>query len=160
MLETQMRTIFPQLPFDTDIQYFEIKTPISFQQIENIPNETSTAQINQKESDFPRKSPLSIPHKTKCHVKMNESASIFKFSFYQIFTSRKKFPKKYVIMIHNSICPILKLRNISRDESRSIDLYFANFAQYSEKILLFIKNNKNSIIQKIPELKGIMNLYI
>lgn len=95
-------------------------------------------------------------YKKKHFIEMNESAELFKYSFYSIFTSRKKFPKKYVILIHNDICINLNLRGINRNETRSIDLYFVNFAKHSRKILLFIKKNKKILLQRIPELKEIM----
>lgn len=96
-------------------------------------------------------------YKKKHSIEMSESAELFKFSFYSIFTSRKKFPKKYVILIHNDICINLNLRGINRNETRSIDLYFVNFAKHSRKILQFIKKNKKILFQRIPELKEIMN---
>lgn len=88
---------------------------------------------------------------------MNERAKNFQYSFYKIFTTRKKFPKKFVVLIHNAICANLNLRKVNRDEIRSIYLYFTDFAQNSEKILLFIKNNKNEIIRKLPQLRAIMS---
>ncbi|KAK8871440.1 hypothetical protein M9Y10_007168 [Tritrichomonas musculus] len=159
MFQNQVRIIFPPLPFDVDIPYYEIKPASKIDFIEESIQSDSTEEKLMNE-DVSNARNFYLNRKRKCHVRMNEKASIFKFSFYQIFTTRKKFPKKYVIMIHNQICINLNLRSINRDETRSIDLYFSNFAKHSEKILLYIKNNKNNIIQMIPELKAIMNLYI
>ena len=71
----------------------------------------------------------------KSKIRLNEKALTFKENFYQLFTFKKKFPKKFVVQIHNSICRQLGLRRVNRDETRSIDKYFQHFAQYSDKIL-------------------------
>lgn len=95
-------------------------------------------------------------HKKKSPVNLSEAASDFKFSFYRIFTSRKKFPKKYVTLIHNEICQGLNLPRITRDECRSIDLYFIHYYQHSKDILFYLTKNKDQILHKIPELKTIL----
>lgn len=75
--------------------------------------------------------------KTKIHL--SEKALTFKESFYQIFTIKKKFQKKFVVQIHNSICRQIGLRRVNREESRSIDKYFQHFCSYSDKIIKCIQ---------------------
>lgn len=159
MMKSQDKIFFPTLPFDIDLPYIEI-APLNLHEMNEKSDISNFKKENQMENNNLSNKNLYVFRKKKCQVKMDEKASIFKFSFYQLFTTRKKFPKKFVIMIHNEICANLNLRCINRDESRSIDLYFTNFARHSEKIILFLKAHKNNIIQKIPELKEIMNLYI
>lgn len=155
MIQSQsLKTCFPPLPFDSDILYYDLNHDETNEGFEKFSSAYEPDDITEDKNVE-----LSGSHrKKKSLVEMEEKAELFKFSFYQSFTSRKKFPKKYVILIHNEICLNLNLRGINRDETRSIDLYFVNFAKHSEKILLFIKNNKKGIIKKIPELNEIVNL--
>lgn len=155
MIISPSKTYFPLLPFDIEIPYFaviELNTNNTDEEKSDnysdidLTNNNCYLDSNNEKSFIKKKSP----------VVLNEAASIFKFSFYKIFTSKKKFPKKYVVMIHNEICTMLNLRKVNRDETRSIDLYFLNFAPYSDRILITIKNNFNTIINKIPELKCIL----
>lgn len=181
MLETPIKTHFPLLPFYKEIPYLEIKpNNLSFNLFNQISskvlNDPNEAEFEEKcNAKYPEMNFLNTPstnndnnfilesyqyhslHKKKSPVKMSEKASDFKFAFYQIFTTRKKFPKKYVVLIHNEICGYLDIRRVTRDETRSINLYFANFAKHHEKILYYIKKNKNLIIESIPELKEILN---
>lgn len=155
MIQSQpLKIKFPILPFGKEIPYIYNKKQI---EPKNDVEKMSSNELNQKIENNKKESSCD-QFKKKRFVEMNEMAELFKFSFYSIFTSRKKFPKKYVILIHNDICINLNLRGVSRNETRSIDLYFAHFAKYSERILLFIKNNKKRLIQRIPELKEILEL--
>lgn len=85
--------------------------------------------------------------KTKIHL--SEKALTFKESFYQLFTFKKKFQKKYVVQIHNSICHQLGLRRVNREESRSIDKYFQHFAPYADMIIKYIQSVPISVWTKL-----------
>ena len=86
---------------------------------------------------------------------MSEAATNFKLTFYQMFTSRKKFQKKFVVMIHNEICTNLELRRVNREEARSINLYFSHFLNHKDKILFYINKNVNNLRRRLPELNEI-----
>ncbi|KAK8886625.1 hypothetical protein M9Y10_042090 [Tritrichomonas musculus] len=88
---------------------------------------------------------LSTKPYRKSKIRLNEQALTFKENFYQLFTFKKKFQKRYVVQIHNLICRQLGLRKVNREESRSIDKYFQHFAPYSDKILKCIKSMPASI---------------
>ena len=165
MIEEPVKIYFEPLPFGPHIEYFTLNHNSRANHLndscENESEKKSKENIgfNNKlynESSFFQSLPKNS-HRKKSSVKMNERAKNFQYSFYKIFTTRKKFPKKFVVLIHNAICANLNLRKVNRDEIRSIYLYFADFAQNSEKILLFIKNNKNEIIRKLPQLRAIMS---
>lgn len=98
---------------------------------------------------------LSCSSKTKSSVKLSEAAKNFQSAFYQQFTSRKKFQKKFVVMIHNEICTYLNLRRVNREEARSINLYFLHFLRHKDKILSYINNNSHSLRRRIQELNEI-----
>ena len=145
MLEVLNNEHFPLLPFDAPIPYLNVATPSN----NNINEKMNENYLN---NDIDDKNGKPKNKKKKTTIKMNEKAENFKYSFYKMFTQKKKFPKKYVRLIHNSLCYILKLKRINRDETRSIDLYFTHFADHSEKILLCIEKNKLALVQKFPEL--------
>ena len=165
MLEIPGKQYFPLLPFDQDIPFFEI---IKIEPRQILPDELSSNDSSETDleikgdsiniyNNYNQNQSLSKPsHKNKSPVKMNENAANFGYSFYKIFTSRKKFQKKFVVMIHNEICDKLNIRKVTREESRSIHLYFVNFAMHSERILMYIQKNKSDIIQKLPELNEIL----
>lgn len=164
MIERNIKPYFPLLPFEFDINYFILKEDeeLTSEPTSNIDNEESNNysepdvdNTNTSDSCFDSK-PINLEHRKKSSIDLDERAYNFKFSFYKIFTLRKKFPKKYVILIHNEICHKLKLRKATRDETRSINKYFVNFAPYSDIIILFIKNNIDTILKNIPKLKEVL----
>lgn len=156
MMEIPSKEYFPLLPFKDGISY------IMLNGVKNeIPSDLFNEDISNDEIFIEKNfSPLenySVPHKKKkTIVKMTEEAENFKFSFYKLFTTKKKFPKKYVVLIHNEIRRDLNLERINRDECRSIDLYFLHYAKHKKEILLHIQKNRVSLIQKFPELFGIL----
>lgn len=156
MFETQERLYFPPLPFDREIPYFCIdllSTKKNF--IEDLSsNDTSDleTEVKMECSDNSNNYILNQNinkdiHKSKSPIQMNENAANFKFSFYKLLTSKKKFQKKYVVQIHNAIHKKLQLRKVNREESRSIDLYFVHFSPHADKILMCIQQNKPELIQ-------------
>lgn len=170
MMEQPPKIHFSLLPFSPELHYLQLKeinnTQNSFDSNESIEDDsdsnfneiiqcTNVNGLKQENSSF-NINLKNCCRKKKTFVNLNEKELNFQFSFYQIFTTRKKFPKKYVVLIHNEICSNLKLRRINRDETRSISFYFHNFAKHAEKILLFIKNNKSEIIRRLPELQKVM----
>ena len=167
MLESPNKQYYPLLPFHIVINYLKIK-PKHSDDISNkasyllsksyeFENQNENCFYNQNNIAFQNNSSyqttkISSSFKKKSSVKMDEDSKNFKLTFYQIFTSRKKFQKKFVVMIHNEICSNLELRKVNRDEARSINLYFEHFASHKDEILLYIKKNLNSIRHRIPEL--------
>ena len=151
MIEQPRKIHFESLPFSPKLVYFKVKEA-SIPESSSDSNESNEEEYDRNndaieflnENDFGGDLSLDNPkpnhpkRKKKTFVNLNEKEQNFQFSFYQIFTTRKKFPKKFVSLIHNEICINLNLRRINRDETRSISLYFHNFAKHSEKILLFI----------------------
>lgn len=103
-----------------------------------VPVEGSTPRISTR--GFKRRIDLSGPSKS------------FKNFFYKIFTTKAKFPKQLVCKIHNKVCKSLNLPKISREESRSIDLYFQNYSKDSERILIYLHQHKEELLELIPEL--------
>lgn len=75
---------------------------------------------------------------SKRKVGLTQKADLFKKMYYQIFTSKKKFPKMLVKQIHEIILVPCFLDKMSREEYRRIDLYFQDYAKYSDRISLFI----------------------
>ena len=94
MMEIPSKEYFPLLPFKDGISY------IMLNGVKNeIPSDLFNEDISNDEIFIEKNfSPLenySVPHKKKkTIVKMTEEAENFKFSFYKLFTTKKKFPKK------------------------------------------------------------------
>lgn len=78
----------------------------------------------------------------------------FKIIYYSIFVSRKKFQKKFVAEIHKCMQGPLNLPKMKRDHIRNIDLYFKAYYHLRDKILVFLENNKLSILEKVPGLSN------
>lgn len=150
------RIIYPLLPFAHDISYFMInineEKTLNLNSIQSEKNTSSSeTEIDYANINLLSNTNLDI-HKKKSPVTLKPAAINFKFAFYRLLTSRKKFPKKYVVLIHNYICNTLKLRRVNRDESRSIDLYFNSFCKYQEQIISYIQLHKLEILSMFPEL--------
>lgn len=91
-------------------------------------------------------------------LSFSKHALEFKVAFYH-FTFGRTFDKQYLKKLHNNICENIHIRKISRDESRSIKLYFANFwnsgfeiireaHKYLEEHPEFVKEIRDSIQAK------------
>lgn len=89
---------------------------------------------------------------SKLSITQEDEVIIFKKEFYGIFTNKRKFRKTYVKKIHDIIRTKFCFRAITREEFRSIDLYFQHYAFYRESIISFLRNNYHLIITKYPEL--------
>lgn len=89
---------------------------------------------------------------SKRKIDLSRKANMFKKLFYQIFTSKKKFPKQMVKKIHEIVCAPLFLKKMSREQFRRIDLYFQENSQYSERILIYLQQHKEELLDQIPEL--------
>ena len=83
------------------------------------------------------------------HISLHESSnkeSALKNGIYPIFGTHKRFPKRYVIDLHdNHISTDLHIRKMEREERRNIGLYFKNFECKSSEILLYLKDNKDRL---------------
>lgn len=113
---------------------------------------TDKEESKRREDD---KNKRSTPRKySKGKVDLSDDELQFKFSFYHLFVTKKKFEKKYVKLIHNLICDKLNISKLQREEERSIDLYFKNRIKYSNSILIYINTHKKEILDEIPELKN------
>lgn len=93
---------------------------------------------------------------SKKKVDLSRNANKFKLLFYQIFTTKKRFPKELVRKIHNIISDFCHLQKMTREEFRSIDLYFRNYSKYSEYILNFLQLHRKEIMRLVPELLNLI----
>lgn len=91
----------------------------------------------------------------KRKVGLSPQADEFKKLYYQIFTSKKKFPKELVKQIHDIILIPCFLKKMSREEYRRIDLYFQEYSKYSERILIYLQKHKRELLESIPELSDL-----
>lgn len=171
MLENPYK--FPLLPFNYEIEYLQLKPNSSSKNLSDNSSsnvfyessETSECEVKCEDHFINQNLILAKPYRssfnssfssrTKSSVNLSEAAKSFQLAFYQPFTSRKKFQKRLVVMIHNEICTYLNLRRVNREEARSINLYFLHFLRHKDKILLYINNNANSLRRRIPELNEI-----
>lgn len=73
-------------------------------------------------------------HKKKNKVPLTEEQQQFKDNFFAFITDKKKLPKDIVIKIHKDFLMenIEGLIKMTRDESRSIDLYYINRFDYKK----------------------------
>lgn len=163
---------FPEVPFDEPLsETEEVISNFTFELSNEVPNsaavQSSNNQIlqqliindqnNQVRGEVSvfsnqRSASGSSTRSSKRKVDLSEKAEIFKCAFYQVFTDKKKFPKTFVKKIHDLICQIISLPKMKREQVRSIDLYFEDFASQSERILAFLHLNKSFILESIPEL--------
>lgn len=88
------------------------------------------------------------------HVALTAGEQDFKFMYYHIFVSRKKFQKKFVKEIHRYMQGPLNLPKMKREHERNIDLYFQAYYHLRDKMLVFLENNKINILKKIPGLSN------
>lgn len=88
-------------------------------------------------------------------VILSENEIRFKKKFYSFFTHKKRIPKDLVFIIHNNIAKEINLRNVTREECRSVDKYFKNFAKYQKEITNYL--NSLSVSER-NQLKSKSNL--
>ena len=118
-------------------------------------NDKSQTDILQNNSQKETNSAKKIRKFQKTKVDLSNNADLFKSLFYRVFTFKKKFPKYLVKKIHNMICTNLGFRPITREEFRSIDLYFLHYAKKGEIILNYIQQYKGELLKLIPELHNL-----
>lgn len=92
---------------------------------------------------------------SKTKVRLSDNQQDFKDNFYQMFTSKKKFDKKLVRGIHNNICAHFNFKKMTRDQYRMIDLYFKEYAKYSQQILIYLRDNKEEILKLVLGLSDV-----
>ncbi len=86
----------------------------------------------------------------KRKVVLSEEANELKTRYYSIFTSKKSFPKEYILSIHKEfLSPQLGLPKMTRDERRQKDLYFIKYAPLKGEILNCLELNKSRILKTI-----------
>lgn len=113
-------------------------------------NSYISAQNDTENSIFLEGSPTD-----KKKVELSYLAEKFKNNFYQIFTTKKRFSKKIVQKIHEVIRGPLNLPKMKREEMRSINLYFNEYAPISNALLIYIHHHKKEIIEKVAELRSL-----
>lgn len=74
---------------------------------------------------------------------------LFKDAFYRACGLSTKCDKKYVLKLYHVVCSSIGLREMTRREKRSIDLFFKNFSKNSILIINAIKK----YIQENPEIR-------
>lgn len=144
-----------------DYMNFEFIPPIQYSNENNeqpqsneneMSNQPSVAWLDNNDNDNNQKrnSSGSRLRRPKTILSLSKEQKSFKDGYYKIFTSRKKFKKEYVVKIHNDILVnILGFHKIQRNESRSIDTYFQNYAPYKDQIFQVLRSKKEIIIKKI-----------
>lgn len=73
-------------------------------------------------------------------VELDQNAIKFKERFYSFFTYKKRIPKDLVFNIHNNIAKEINLRCVTREECRSVDKYFRNFAKNQKEIINYLSS--------------------
>lgn len=74
----------------------------------------------------------------------------FKYRFFSILSSKKKFRKKIVQEIHNNfLVKELGFKRMQRDEYRNISIYFLNYYSKKDEILNVLEKNKTQIKNQI-----------
>lgn len=113
---------------------------------DNIKSFYSTIEPIQRSKQFQRR---------KMNLELSEEAKKFKEKYYQIFTSKKKISKQHVKKIHDILQNHFCFRRMNREEYRSINLYFKDYAFHREPIINFLIKNKKYIIEQIPDLRNL-----
>ena len=126
---TELNNMFDKIDFDDWSEQFQISLEIVKDQHER------NLSIRR------RRSP-------KRKIDLSEIAFELKYRYYSIFTKSKKFPKKYVLQIHNDyLVKELGYPKSTREQMREIDLYFMAYAKNKDKILEFLEQNKEKLLQ-------------
>lgn len=97
----------------------------------------------------------SISNFSKKSWSLTENEIKFKKEYYSIFTSRRRFNKMIVRKIHDILRNHFCFRAMQREELRSVNIYFKNYAFYSSTILNFLRTKKDYIIKCVPELQTV-----
>lgn len=128
-------------------QQAEVDTNVQNLQIENSQLATNLKEKNSK--------PLVRKRAVKRKLEFSHQAKMFRKHFYHLFTSRKRISKKLVMKIHDEIRSPLQLPKMGREAQRNIGLYFIEFSQYSNQILIYLQNHNEDILRKIPEMRNL-----
>lgn len=98
----------------------------------------------------------SISNFTRKSWNPTENEIKFKKEYYSIFTNKRRFSKTIVKKIHDDILRnYFCFRAMKREELRSVNIYFKNYAFFSSTILNFLRANKDYIIKCVPELQTV-----
>lgn len=90
--------------------------------------------------------PFKVAKQPKRKVSLSAKEQKFKKNLYSVFTSKKKFPKECLKKIHDEHIAIdLDIPKMSREQLRRIDLYFRDFASFSDLIIPYLKQNKGEL---------------
>ncbi|KAK8894262.1 hypothetical protein M9Y10_022697 [Tritrichomonas musculus] len=119
------------------------------QNLSNQPSPNKVWLVDFKDGSFTNHQSFGDPTRApKRKVDLSRNELSFKDRFYAIFTTKKKFEKKLVKQIHNYIRKPFGFERMSREEFRRIDLYFQNYAKYSEQILRYLIHHQEEIFDK------------
>ena len=143
MFEMLNKESFPLLPFGPDIPYLTINSCsddiqqncLNENEVDIFPpDETFIEQIEIQQKKGTKKK--------KTFVKLNEKAANFRYSFYKMFTSKKKFPKKFVCQIHNEIRSRLRLKK-SHERKQDLLIYISFITQMLDEKYYYILRRTN-----------------
>lgn len=116
----------------------------------DVGTQTKDQEINNNVRSSSTNSSASVQCKKKTKKQLTKEQEEFKKQFFAILTHRKKLRKEIVKKIHNEflVNNIEGLAIMTRDESRSINLYFINRIDYQDKIFKVLKEHKDKISEK------------
>ncbi|KAK8887613.1 hypothetical protein M9Y10_038665 [Tritrichomonas musculus] len=133
------------IPFPS--QTSNISEPVPLQSSQNgINNELlHDVQFENDNNNILRNDDMAIRRNCRNIIKLSDEEQYFKDQYYKIFTSRKKFPKKYVQLIHNNVLvgKIKGFKKMERDDFRSINIYFKNHLNDKSKMFDVLEKNIN-----------------
>ncbi|OHT11164.1 hypothetical protein TRFO_01066 [Tritrichomonas foetus] len=113
----------------------------------------SEPESNQWDASSPESNSCGQRNHTHKIVALSAYEEQFRFRFYQLM-GRRVFPKNCVSILHNEgVCKILNLPKASREEKRSIKLYFQHYAQFQDQIILLA----DEYIKTHPEFRALIN---
>lgn len=115
-------------------------------------------KLSQNEIPFSKDKSLKTVRSSRVSIILSQKAQYFKDNFHLVFKDKGKLSKEYVNEIHKIIEKPLGLKPFSRDMRRSINKYFAEFENESEKIISYLVHHKKEIIGESPDLKNIIKV--
>lgn len=83
----------------------------------------------------------------KRKIFLSDGERKFKAQIYTILNKGRKFDKYILKSIHDFMKDKLNIPTMVREEFRRIDLYFKHFYKYEDRIIPFLKNNKEDIFE-------------
>lgn len=136
-------------------QTSDISEPAPLQSSQNgMNNELShDVQLENDNNNIQSNDGIAIRRNCRNIIKLPDEAQYFKDQYYKIFTSRKKFPKKYVQLIHNNVLvgKIEGFEKMKRDDFRSINLYFKKHLNDKTEMFEVLQKNIDACKEILKE---------